>query len=90
GLWVGFRVLYEFGGGGLDFGDLMLVLVCLRLPKMILVDLVFHYGGKCIREPKLLYERKLVHKWKGYDSDLLSYINITNEYINLLGYVGVQ
>ncbi|KAG5624865.1 hypothetical protein H5410_010083 [Solanum commersonii] len=61
-----------------------------RLPKMVLVDLVFHYGGKWIREPKLLYERKLVHKWEGYDSDLLSYIDITNEYINILGYVGVQ
>ncbi|KAH0778504.1 hypothetical protein KY290_004931 [Solanum tuberosum] len=60
------------------------------LPKMVLVDLVFHYGGKWIREPKLLYERKLVHKWEGYDSDLLSYIDITNEYINILGYVGVQ
>jgi len=68
----------------------MLFLVCLRLPKMVLVDLVFHYGGKWIREPKLLYERKLVHKWEGYDSDLLSYIDITNEYINILGYVGVQ
>ncbi|KAG5587334.1 hypothetical protein H5410_047768, partial [Solanum commersonii] len=43
-----------------------------------------------IREPKLLYERKLVHKWEGYDFDLLSYIDITNEYINILGYVGVQ
>ncbi|KAH0727839.1 hypothetical protein KY290_003562 [Solanum tuberosum] len=61
-----------------------------RLPKMVLVDLVFHYGGKWIREPKLLYERKLVHKWEGYDSDLLSYIDITSEYINILGYVGVQ
>ncbi|WMV46763.1 hypothetical protein MTR67_040148 [Solanum verrucosum] len=57
---------------------------------MVLVDLVFHYGGKWIREPKLLYERKLVHKWEGYDADLLSYIDITNEYINILGYVGVQ
>ncbi|KAG5570004.1 hypothetical protein H5410_059770 [Solanum commersonii] len=57
---------------------------------MVLVDVVFHYGGKWIREPKLLYERKLVHKWEGYDSDLLSYIDITNEYINILGYVGVQ
>ncbi|KAH0715414.1 hypothetical protein KY284_008319 [Solanum tuberosum] len=57
---------------------------------MVLVDLVFHYGGKWIKEPILLYERKLVHKWEGYDSDLLSYIDITNEYINILGYVGVQ
>jgi len=23
GLWVGFRVLYEFGGGGLGFGDVI-------------------------------------------------------------------
>ncbi|WMV42347.1 hypothetical protein MTR67_035732 [Solanum verrucosum] len=68
----------------------MLFLVCLRLPKIVLVDLVFHYGGKWIREPKLLYEGKLVYKWEGYDSDLLSFIDITNEYINLLGCVGVQ
>ncbi|KAH0641173.1 hypothetical protein KY290_037302 [Solanum tuberosum] len=33
---------------------------------MILVDLVCHYDGEWIREPKLLYERKLVHKWEGY------------------------
>ncbi|KAG5591721.1 hypothetical protein H5410_042235 [Solanum commersonii] len=38
----------------------------------------------------MLYERKLVHNWEGYDSDLSSYIDITNEYINILGYVGVQ
>ncbi|WMV42661.1 hypothetical protein MTR67_036046 [Solanum verrucosum] len=38
----------------------------------------------------MLYERKLVHKWECDDSDLLSYIYITNEYINIIGYVGVQ
>ncbi|WMV58460.1 hypothetical protein MTR67_051845 [Solanum verrucosum] len=59
------------------------------LPKMVLVDLVFHYGGEWIREPKLFYVRKLVHKWEGYDS-VLSYIDITNEYINILGYMCVQ
>ncbi|KAG5571881.1 hypothetical protein H5410_061647 [Solanum commersonii] len=59
------------------------------LPKMVLVDLVYHYGGEWIREPKLLYERKLVHKWEGYDS-VLSYIDIINECINILGYMGVQ
>ncbi|KAK4731078.1 hypothetical protein R3W88_024066 [Solanum pinnatisectum] len=57
---------------------------------MVLVDLVFHYDGEWIREPKLLYKRKLVHKWEGYDSDLLSFIDITNEYNDKLGYVGVQ
>ncbi|KAH0713336.1 hypothetical protein KY285_007092 [Solanum tuberosum] len=40
------------------------------LPKMVLVDLVFHYGGKWIREPKLLYERKLVHKGKDCELDV--------------------
>ncbi|KAH0633855.1 hypothetical protein KY284_036641 [Solanum tuberosum] len=38
------------------------------VPKMVLVDLVFHYCGEWIRGPKLLYERKLVHKWEGYVS----------------------
>ncbi|XP_060179076.1 uncharacterized protein LOC132609216 isoform X2 [Lycium barbarum] len=57
---------------------------------MVLVDLVFHHGGVWIRDPKLLYSIKNVHKWEGYDPDLLSYIDIVNEYKNSLGFVGVQ
>ncbi|KAG5584560.1 hypothetical protein H5410_044994, partial [Solanum commersonii] len=55
------------------------------LPKMVLVDMAFHYDGEW-----MLYERKLVHKWEGYDSDLLYFIDITNEYNDKLGYVSEQ
>lgn len=57
---------------------------------MVLIDLVFHYGGEWIREQKILYSRNLVRKWEGYDSDLLSFINIVNEYNGTLGFLGVQ
>lgn len=43
-----------------------------------------------MREPQLIYSRKLIHTWKGYDVDLLSFIDMVNEYMNKLGYVGVQ
>ncbi|MCE5166666.1 hypothetical protein HAX54_023718 [Datura stramonium] len=46
--------------------------------------------GEWIREPKLLYSRKLVHKWKGYDSNLLSFMDIVNKYNGTLEFVGVQ
>ncbi|XP_019248779.1 PREDICTED: uncharacterized protein LOC109228049 [Nicotiana attenuata] len=58
--------------------------------KMIKVDLLFNHGGDWIREPHLLYSKKLVHTWPGYDLDLLSFIDIVNEYTTELGFVGIQ
>ncbi|OIT36819.1 senescence-specific cysteine protease sag39, partial [Nicotiana attenuata] len=57
---------------------------------MVDVDLLFHYGGDWIRVPEVVYSRKLVHSWKQYDSDLLSFIDIVDEYTSKLRYVGVQ
>ncbi|XP_060190732.1 uncharacterized protein LOC132620010 [Lycium barbarum] len=57
---------------------------------MIKVNLFFHHGGDWIREPHVLYEKKWVHYWREYDLDLLSYIDIVNEYTFQLGFVGVQ
>ncbi|MCD7461882.1 hypothetical protein HAX54_047335 [Datura stramonium] len=57
---------------------------------MVLIDLVFHYGGEWIRKPKLFYSENLIHKWEGYDSDFLSFIDIVTEYNATLGFVGVQ
>ncbi|MCE2055339.1 hypothetical protein HAX54_042433, partial [Datura stramonium] len=57
---------------------------------MVLIDLVFHYGGEWIRKPKLFYSENLVHKWEGFDSYLLSFIDIVTEYNVTLGFVGVQ
>lgn len=57
---------------------------------MVTIDLIFYYGGNWMREPQLVYSRKLTHTWKGYDVDLLSFIDMVNEYMNKLGYVGVQ
>ncbi|XP_070014756.1 uncharacterized protein [Nicotiana sylvestris] len=31
-----------------------------------------------MREPQLIYSRKLIHTWKGYDVDLLSFIDMFN------------
>ncbi|KAM3323604.1 hypothetical protein P3S67_004755 [Capsicum chacoense] len=57
---------------------------------MMLIDMIFHYGDEWIREQEILYSRKLVHKWEGYDSDLLSFIDIVNEYSDTLRFLGVQ
>ncbi|KAK4346577.1 hypothetical protein RND71_032916 [Anisodus tanguticus] len=32
----------------------------------------------------------MVHTWKVYDSDLLSYLDLVEEFVSKLGYVGVQ
>ncbi|OIT02149.1 hypothetical protein A4A49_55141 [Nicotiana attenuata] len=57
---------------------------------MNLVDIMFHHGGDWIREPHVLYSKKFVHSWEGYDSDLISFIDLVNEHTRELMYVGVQ
>lgn len=58
--------------------------------KMVKVDLLFNHGGEWIREPHILYSKKWVHTWPGYDSDLLSFIDIINEFTTKLQFVGIQ
>nr|XP_009758264.1 PREDICTED: uncharacterized protein LOC104210973 [Nicotiana sylvestris] len=57
---------------------------------MTLVDIIFHHGGDWIRKSHILYSKKLVHSWEGYDSDLISFIDLVNEYTGELMYIGVQ
>nr|XP_009594829.1 uncharacterized protein LOC104091250 [Nicotiana tomentosiformis] len=57
---------------------------------MVNVDLLFQYRGDWIREPQVVYSRKLVYNWKQHDSNLLSFMDIIDEYASKLGYVGVQ
>ncbi|KAK4337602.1 hypothetical protein RND71_042089 [Anisodus tanguticus] len=49
----------------------------------------FHYGGEWIKVPKLVYSRKIVHIWKGYDSDLLCFSDLIDQFKNI-GFIGVQ
>ncbi|KAG5619703.1 hypothetical protein H5410_004921 [Solanum commersonii] len=58
--------------------------------KMTLVDIIFNYGGEWIKKPNVMYSKKLIHTWTGYDPNLLSFIDIVNEYNNKFGYLGVQ
>ncbi|KAH0644916.1 hypothetical protein KY284_032800 [Solanum tuberosum] len=57
---------------------------------MVNVDIYFNYGGEWIREPIVLYKKKSYNLWRGYDSDLLSFIDNVNEYTTRFGFVGVQ
>lgn len=43
-----------------------------------------------MREPQLGYSKTLIHIWKGYDVDLLSYIDIYREYKEKLGVIKVK
>ncbi|KAK4380282.1 hypothetical protein RND71_002144 [Anisodus tanguticus] len=58
---------------------------------IVIVRLVvhFHYGGEWIKVPKLVYLRKFVHTWEGYDSDLLCFSDLVDQFKNL-GFIGVQ
>ncbi|KAK6786154.1 hypothetical protein RDI58_014679 [Solanum bulbocastanum] len=57
---------------------------------MVEVTIYFHHGGEWLTSPEPHYDRGCVTYWKGYDPDLISFIDIVNEYINKLGFVGVQ
>lgn len=49
----------------------------------------FNYEGEWIGEPFVLH-KKLYNLWRGYNSKLLSFIAIFNEYTTLFEFVGVQ
>lgn len=44
------------------------------------VDIIFNYGGIWVRKSQLIYIKRWIHMWQGYDVDLLSYIDICREY----------
>lgn len=56
---------------------------------MVLVDLIFNYDGEWATLPEIIDTKNQLHIFLGYDSDLLSYIDIVNELISELGFVGV-
>ncbi|KAK4378934.1 hypothetical protein RND71_000796 [Anisodus tanguticus] len=56
---------------------------------MVRLVVNFHYGGEWIKVPKLVYSRKFVHTWEGYDSDLLYFLDLVDQFKNL-GFIGVQ
>ncbi|KAH0730331.1 hypothetical protein KY289_001519 [Solanum tuberosum] len=57
---------------------------------MVEVTIYFHHDGEWLTSPEPHYDRGCVTYWKGYDPDLISFIDLVNEYINKLGFVGVQ
>ncbi|KAK6781661.1 hypothetical protein RDI58_019457 [Solanum bulbocastanum] len=54
---------------------------------MVEVTIYFHHGGEWLTSPELHYDRGCVTYWKGYDPDLISFIDLVNEYINKLDFV---
>lgn len=50
------------------------------------VDLIFNYGGQWFRKPQLVYHKKLIHVWRGYEVDLLSYIDVCREFKEKLAF----
>ncbi|WMV33215.1 hypothetical protein MTR67_026600 [Solanum verrucosum] len=57
---------------------------------MTLVDIIFNYGGEWIKNLNIMYSHKLIDTWTSYDPNLLSFIDIANEYTSKFGYLGVQ
>ncbi|OIS99133.1 hypothetical protein A4A49_20514 [Nicotiana attenuata] len=51
---------------------------------MVLLDLIFHHGGEWVKKPLVAYSRKFLHTKKGFDSDLLSYNDLVDEYVSNL------
>lgn len=49
---------------------------------MVKVTIYFHYGGDWVKHPETFYEKGLVHYWNEYDPDLLSFVDLVNEYIS--------
>ncbi|KAK6790949.1 hypothetical protein RDI58_010030 [Solanum bulbocastanum] len=56
---------------------------------MVEVTIYFNHGGEWLTNPEPHYDRGCVTYWKGYDPDPISFIDLVNEYINKLGFVGV-
>ncbi|KAK6773858.1 hypothetical protein RDI58_029097 [Solanum bulbocastanum] len=57
---------------------------------MVEVTIYFHHGSEWLTSPEQHYDKGWVHYWKGYDPDLISFIDLVNEYTDKLGFVGVQ
>ncbi|KAK6777863.1 hypothetical protein RDI58_024581 [Solanum bulbocastanum] len=57
---------------------------------MVEVTIYFHHGGEWLTIPEPHYDRGCVTYWKGYEPDLIPFIDLVNEYINKLRFVGVQ
>ncbi|WMV19820.1 hypothetical protein MTR67_013205 [Solanum verrucosum] len=58
--------------------------------NMVEVTIYFHHGGEWLTSPEPHYDRGCLTYLKGYDPDLISFIDLVNEYINKLGFIGVQ
>ena len=57
---------------------------------MVEVIIYFYHDGECLTSPEPHYDRESVTYWKGYDPDLISFLDLVNEYTNKLGFVSVQ
>lgn len=57
---------------------------------MVNVTIYFHHSGDWVKHPEIFYEKGLVHCWNEYDPDLLSFIDLENEYTSKLCFLGVQ
>ncbi|WMV14088.1 hypothetical protein MTR67_007473 [Solanum verrucosum] len=56
---------------------------------MVNIEICFNYGGEWIQEPFILYKKKS-YFWRGFNSDLLYFINIVNKYTIRFEFVGIQ
>ena len=57
---------------------------------MVEVTIYFHHDGEWLTSPKPYYDRGSVTYWKGYDPDLIYFLDLVNEYTYKLGFMGVQ
>ncbi|KAK6796542.1 hypothetical protein RDI58_004243 [Solanum bulbocastanum] len=44
--------------------------------NMVEVTIYFHYGGEWLTNPEQHYDKGWVHYWRGYDPDLISFIDL--------------
>ncbi|KAG5620163.1 hypothetical protein H5410_005381 [Solanum commersonii] len=56
---------------------------------MVNIEICFNYEGEWIQEPFILYKKKS-YFWRGFNSDLLCFIDIVNEYTIRFEFVGIQ
>ncbi|KAH0696308.1 hypothetical protein KY289_013790 [Solanum tuberosum] len=47
---------------------------------MVEVTIYFHHGSEWLTSPEPHYDKGWVHYWRGYDPDLISFIDLVNEY----------
>lgn len=55
-----------------------------------MVDIILNYGGEWIKTSNVMHLKKLIDTWAEYDLDLLSFIDIVNEYTSRFEYLDVQ